>query len=93
MRPIHHLLLLTLIAAHFLVLMRAILRPHRDPASRLAWVMVIVMAPLSGMFLYLLFGEARVSVSRRKRGMEIDKLLPRPPGDKAATKRLLARQA
>ncbi len=90
MRPIDFVMPILLLVAELLVMMRAILRPHRDPASRLAWVIVIVIAQILGMFMYLLFGEARVSESRRKRGMKIDKLLPRPPGDKGAMKRLLA---
>jgi len=40
-------ILLTL--AEIAVLIRAILRPHRDPASRLAWAVVIIIAPLVGL--------------------------------------------
>ncbi|MES2120849.1 MAG: cardiolipin synthase [Pseudomonadota bacterium] len=63
------------------VLLRAILRPHRDPSSRAAWVVVIIVAPIVGVFAYLLFGEARISSSRRSRGREIDCSLPRPGAD------------
>ncbi|MDN5871271.1 MAG: cardiolipin synthase [Nitrococcus sp.] len=45
-------------------LARSLLRPHRDPASRLAWVVVILALPLAGMIAYLLFGET--SVGRRR---------------------------
>src|SRR5258705_12776172 len=60
------------------VLIRAILRPHRDPASRLAWAVVIIIAPLVGLIAYLLVGEARISNARRRRGREIEAQLPRP---------------
>lgn len=90
MRSFNLALSLLLLAAEMLVLLRAILRPNRDPAARLAWVLVIVMAPIVGMLAYLLLGEARVSMGRRQRGIEIDKALPRPPGDKAAPKRLVS---
>ncbi|WP_274629762.1 cardiolipin synthase [Arvimicrobium flavum] len=43
---------------------RALLRPHREPASRLAWVVVIIVAPLVGIVAYLLFGEANIGRHR-----------------------------
>jgi len=72
-------ILLTL--AEIVVLVRAILRPHRDPASRLAWAVVIIVVPLVGLVAYLLVGEARISNSRRRRGREIEARLPRPGCD------------
>jgi cardiolipin synthase len=51
---------------------RALLRPHREPASRLAWVVVIVVAPVVGMFAYVLFGEPNIGrrrIARFKRAM------------------------
>lgn len=89
MRPIHHFLTALLIVAELLVMMRVLLRAHREPTSRLAWILVIIVAPVVGMIAYLLLGEARVSMARRQRGIDIDKSLPRPPGDKAALKRLV----
>ena len=72
---------LPLIAAEIFVLLRAMLRPHREPTSRLAWVIVIIIIPVVGTILYLLLGEARVSATRKERGRAIDALLPRPPHD------------
>src|SRR4249919_1962669 len=72
-------ILLTL--AEIAVLVRAILRPHRDPASRLAWAVVIIIAPLVGLIAYLLVGEARLSNGRLRRGREIEARLPRPDCD------------
>lgn len=68
------------------VLIRAILRPHRDPASRLAWAVVIVIAPLVGLIAYLLVGEARISNARRRRGQEIEARLPRPGCDNSVAR-------
>ncbi len=70
--------------AELVVLARAILRPHRDPAARLAWVIVIIIAPVVGMIGYLLLGEARVGARRRERGRKVDATLPRPAGDQTA---------
>jgi cardiolipin synthase len=69
-------------------IMRALLRPHREPASRLAWIITVLALPIVGVLLYLLLGEARISAGRRNRGREINAALPRPggnydcPGDK-----------
>jgi cardiolipin synthase len=68
------------------VLMRAILRPHREPAARLAWVIVIVAAPVIGSIAYLLLGETRVR--RRRLGQAIEESLPRPPTDESAIRKL-----
>ena len=43
---------------------RALLRPHREPASRIAWVMVILVAPVVGMLAYVLFGETNIGRRR-----------------------------
>jgi cardiolipin synthase len=43
---------------------RALLRPHRQPASRIAWVVVIMAVPVVGAIAYLLLGE--VSVGRHR---------------------------
>jgi len=45
------------------VIVRVLLRPHRDPASRIAWVMLIAALPIAGIGAYLLFGE--VNIGRR----------------------------
>ena len=46
------------------VVARILLRPHRDPASRVAWVVVVGVLPLLGMLAYLLLGET--SIGRRR---------------------------
>ncbi len=66
MATLHHSLvafaLITLI--ELAVIARILLRPHRDPASRIAWVVVVGVLPMVGMFAYLLLGE--VSIGRRR---------------------------
>jgi cardiolipin synthase len=46
------------------VIARVLLRPHREPASRIAWVVVIVALPAFGMLIYFFFGE--VNIGRRR---------------------------
>jgi cardiolipin synthase len=56
------------VALHLLIelalIMRILLRPHRQPASRIAWIVVIATLPVVGILAYLLFGE--VSIGRRR---------------------------
>ena len=63
-----------LIALHFLIqaglIVRVLLRRHRDPASRIAWIVVILALPVVGMVAYLLLGETNIGrkrVARMKR--------------------------
>lgn len=51
------LLLALLFGAEILTSIRVLLRPHRQPATRIAWLAIIHMLPLIGMLAYLLFGE------------------------------------
>jgi cardiolipin synthase len=45
-------------------IMRVLIRPHRQPASRIAWVVVILALPIFGIVVYILFGE--VSIGRHR---------------------------
>ena len=58
------------------VLVRAVLRPHREPASRVAWVAVIAALPGLGIFIYLLLGETSIGRRRVARAREILASLP-----------------
>ncbi|NHO31836.1 cardiolipin synthase [Acetobacter fallax] len=40
---------------------RVLLRPHREPASRVAWVAIIGALPILGMVAYMLLGETNLS--------------------------------
>lgn len=57
-------------------LARALLRRYRDPASRLAWVVVILVLPLFGMLAYLLFGETNIGRRRIIRMRAVTAALP-----------------
>jgi len=92
MQPLQTVIIGLILVAEVAVLMRAILRPNREPASRLAWVIVILVVPIVGLVAYLLLGEVRISNSRRERGREIDASLPRPAED-ASSARALAKGA
>jgi cardiolipin synthase len=60
-----------LIALHILIqlglIVRVLLRPNRDPASRIAWIVVILALPVAGILAYLLLGETNVGRRRRER--------------------------
>jgi cardiolipin synthase len=58
------------------VIGRILLRPHRDPASRIAWVVVVGVLPLVGMFAYLLLGEVNIG---RRRAERLRTVLARMP--------------
>src|SRR5262245_9950394 len=49
---------------HLGVIARVILRPHRVPASRIAWIVVIIVLPVIGILTYILLGET--SIGRRR---------------------------
>jgi cardiolipin synthase len=52
------------VAAQVVFIARALLRPQREPAARMAWLVVILVAPFVGMALYLLFGETNLGRGR-----------------------------
>jgi cardiolipin synthase len=53
-----------------------LLRPHREPTSRIAWVAVITALPAVGMLAYILFGEVNIG---RKRVARLKQVLDRMP--------------
>ena len=52
---------------HLAFMVRAILRPHRDPESRVAWVVAIAVIPMIGVGAYILFGETNIGRRRAER--------------------------
>jgi cardiolipin synthase len=46
------------------VIGRILLRPHRDPASRIAWIVVVAALPFIGVVAYLLLGETNIGRRR-----------------------------
>ena len=79
---------------HLAVIARVILRPHREPASRIAWIVVIIVFPVIGILAYILLGETNIGRRRVSRicavlaempdltkapGMDSPKLQPKIP--------------
>ncbi len=64
------------IALQIAFVVRVLLRPHREPASRIAWVVVIIAVPLLGILAYLLFGETCIGRRRVERLRESIARLP-----------------
>lgn len=76
-----------LIVVHVLVqavlIVRVLLREGREPASRLAWMVVILAVPVAGAVAYLLVGETSIGRERARRLRSVHAALP-PPGDPPA---------
>ena len=68
----------TLWVLHLLVAARAITRPNRIPASRVAWVAVIMFLPLVGVIAYLLLGETSIGPRRVRRLRAVEARMPLP---------------
>jgi cardiolipin synthase len=72
-------------ALHILVVgatfVRILLRPHREPASRIAWMVVVGTLPVIGVVSYLLLGETNIG---RRNFKAMHKALGHLPGTAAA---------
>lgn len=76
------------IFVQFVLCLRVLLRPHREPASRIAWIVVIVTMPIIGIVAYILFGEVNIGRSRVRRMREVLAQMPNvadAPGTDAAS--------
>ncbi len=60
------------------LVLRALMRPHREPASRIAWVLVILVFPVMGILAYLLLGETSIGRRRAERLRQTLARLPDP---------------
>jgi cardiolipin synthase len=65
---------------HLLTVLRAVTRPNRTPASRVAWVAVIMCLPIIGVVAYLLLGETSIGHERVRRLNEAEQRLAAPSG-------------
>ena len=69
-----------LILLHILIqlalIIRVLLRQHRDPASRVAWIVVILALPVVGIIAYLLLGETNIGFKRVERMKKIMAAMP-----------------
>ena len=81
----HSLVTVTLgILLELAVFARILLRPHRDPASRIAWMVVVGVLPVLGIIAYLFLGEVNIGRRRLKRlhaVLERMPVFPGSPGD------------
>ncbi len=66
---------------HIVFMARAVLRPHRDPSSRIAWVVAMAVLPVVGIVAYLLLGETSIG---RRRAASLRRVLARLPDVAAA---------
>src|SRR5438067_13518116 len=67
---------LLLFLVHAAVIARVILRPHREPASRIAWIVMIIALPVVGMISYLLLGETNIGRRRMRRIRQVLASMP-----------------
>jgi cardiolipin synthase len=65
------LLVLAHVGLQVSFVVRAILRPHREASSRIAWVLVLLTLPIVGMIAYTLFGETNIGQKRLARYREV----------------------
>lgn len=77
------LLALAVIATQVATIIRVLLRPHRDPASRISWIAVILAVPVAGVLGYILLGETSIGRRRRARLQRALETLP-PPAETPA---------
>src|SRR3984885_3244466 len=65
---------------HLLTVLRAVTRPNRTPASRVAWVAVIMSLPIIGVVAYLFLGETSIGRERVRRLDLAEQRLAAPSG-------------
>ena len=68
----HALLVIAFAVLHVLVILRALLVDGRDPMSRAAWVLALLLLPGIGVALYLLVGEPRLARRLRHRSGSVN---------------------
>ncbi len=56
---------------HVPVIIRILIRPQREPASRLAWLLVVLLLPFLGIVAYILLGEVSIGRTRVRRVDEV----------------------
>jgi cardiolipin synthase A/B len=68
----HSVLAVVMVAlVQLAVIARILLRQHRQPASRIAWVAVVAALPLIGILAYLFLGEVSIGRQRSERMREV----------------------
>ena len=64
------------LAISIAVIIRILLRPHREPASRIAWVVVVATVPVVGLLAYFLLGEVNIGRRHYRAMRKVRKELP-----------------
>src|ERR1700745_1496383 len=67
-------------AVHLLPVLRAVTRPNRTPASRVAWMAVIMCLPVIGVVAYVCLGETSIGRERGHRLRDAESRLGAPSG-------------
>lgn len=75
-RTMNTVIYLGLLILELAFIARAIPRPHREPAARIAWVVVIAGVPIAGILAYLLFGETSIGRRLNKRAGQVLAAMP-----------------
>ena len=65
---------------HLATVLRAITRPNRTPASRIAWIATIMILPVLGVIAYLSLGETSIGRERGERLRDAESRLAKPGG-------------
>src|SRR6201996_9208216 len=65
---------------HLLTVLRAITRPGRTPASRVAWIAAIMCLPVIGVIAYLFLGETSIGRKRAHGLRDAESRLAAPSG-------------
>jgi len=65
---------------HLVTVLRAVTRPDRTPASRVAWIAVIMCLPALGVVAYLFLGETSIGRERGRRLRDAESRLAKPGG-------------
>ena len=71
---------------HLAAVLRAITRPDRTPASRVAWIAAIMCLPVIGVIAYFFLGETSIGRERSRRLRDAESRLAKPSGSDAAAK-------
>ena len=71
------MLIALLILVQAALIARILLRQHRNPASRIAWVVVVLALPFLGIAAYLLLGETNIGARRAARLRSVIDSLPK----------------
>jgi cardiolipin synthase len=71
-----YLFMILHILIQIVLIIRAMLRPHREPASRIAWILVIIAFPVVGLLAYIFLGETNIGRRRVARRRKVLSRLP-----------------